>query len=73
MELRSAGGADAAGTSNDAGVVVRVDNKDPCQAGVFISYELGRGATITRVVKPFSFPLTSFSSASALASRWSGS
>ena len=32
----------------------------------FCLYELGWGATITRVVKPFSFPLTSLSSASGL-------
>ena len=49
------------------------DSEGPCQAGVFVSYELGWGATMTRVVKPFSSPLTSLSSASGLASRWSGS
>jgi hypothetical protein len=35
------------------------DLEAPCEAGVFVSYELGWGATITRVVKPFSSPLTS--------------
>ena len=40
------------------------DLEGPREAGVFVSYELGWGATITRVVKPFSFPLTSLSSGS---------
>jgi hypothetical protein len=50
------------------------DPEDRSQAGAFVCYELRRGAaTITPVVKPFSFRLTSLSSASGLAIRWSGS